>query len=214
MATDYPTSLDSFPTLTDGTDYPKAEHVNNPCDAIEALEAKVGIDGSTVTTSHDYKIKTLEALDVLTTVGDMIVRGETEPERLAAVAAGQYLKSAGSATLPAYGKLALGDTGIHFKMISRDSGTGAGTEKITTGFEPSVVFFAGVVSGDSSYWSVGWDRGEGAKHICLYYPASITEGKSIMLDTRNGYISTKDSTSYTITWSAGVGVYVMAVALP
>jgi len=40
----------------DGTDYPQAADINNPQDAIEAIEAKLGIDGSAVTTSHDYKL--------------------------------------------------------------------------------------------------------------------------------------------------------------
>lgn len=60
MATNFPTSKDSYTTLVDGTDYPKAAYLNDRGDAIEALETKVGIDGSTVTTSHDYKISTLE----------------------------------------------------------------------------------------------------------------------------------------------------------
>jgi hypothetical protein len=57
MATNFPTSLDSLtnPTSTDGLDNPShsAQHANAN-DAIEALEAKVGIDNSAVTTSLDY----------------------------------------------------------------------------------------------------------------------------------------------------------------
>jgi len=53
MSTNFPTSLDSYSTLVDGTHYPKAEYHNNRGDAIEALEAKVGVDSSTVTTSFE-----------------------------------------------------------------------------------------------------------------------------------------------------------------
>lgn len=54
MTTSYPTSLDSYATLVDGTDYPKAAYPNNRADALEALEAKLGVDSSAVATSFDY----------------------------------------------------------------------------------------------------------------------------------------------------------------
>ena len=60
MSTNFSTSIDSFATLVDGVDYPKAEYPNDRGDAIVALETKVGVDGSTITTSHDYKIDVLE----------------------------------------------------------------------------------------------------------------------------------------------------------
>jgi hypothetical protein len=60
MATNFPTSLDSYSALVDGTDILEAADQNNLRDAVEAVEAKVGIDGSAVTSSHDYKIAELE----------------------------------------------------------------------------------------------------------------------------------------------------------
>lgn len=63
MATNFPTSLDSLtnPTATDTLDSPPhdTQHADAN-DAIEAIQAKVGADSSAVTTSHDYKIGTLE----------------------------------------------------------------------------------------------------------------------------------------------------------
>lgn len=56
MSTNFPSSLDSFTDKVDGTDYPQAAHINNLQDAIEALEAKVGVDSSAVSTSLDYKL--------------------------------------------------------------------------------------------------------------------------------------------------------------
>jgi hypothetical protein len=60
MATNFPTSLDSFtnPLSTDKLNSPShaAQHVSAN-DAIAALEAKVGIDNSAATTSQDYKIR-------------------------------------------------------------------------------------------------------------------------------------------------------------
>jgi hypothetical protein len=72
MATNFPASLDSLtnPSSSDSLNSPShsAQHANSN-DAIEALQAKVGADGSAVTSSHDYligdhasRLTTLEAL--------------------------------------------------------------------------------------------------------------------------------------------------------
>lgn len=66
----YPSSLDSFPNpqSTDLLDNasPTLDHWTqhaNVNDAVEALEAKVGADGSAVTTSHDYKLSEVTSTD-------------------------------------------------------------------------------------------------------------------------------------------------------
>lgn len=59
MATNFPTSLDSLtnPTASDPLNNPShSDQHANVNDAVEALEAKVGVDGSAVTTSLDYKV--------------------------------------------------------------------------------------------------------------------------------------------------------------
>ena len=70
MATNFPTSLDALtnPTSSDPLNSPShsAQHANAN-DAIEALEAKVGVDSSAVTTSHTYKIAQLETNGVTLT---------------------------------------------------------------------------------------------------------------------------------------------------
>lgn len=59
MATNFPTSLDAFtnPTAVDTLDSPPhdVQHADAN-DAIEALQAKVGVDGSAVTSSLDYQL--------------------------------------------------------------------------------------------------------------------------------------------------------------
>jgi len=65
MATNFPTSLDSItnPTASDKLNSGTVPHASQHAtvnDAVEALEAKVGVDSSAVTTSHDYKINALE----------------------------------------------------------------------------------------------------------------------------------------------------------
>lgn len=87
MASSFPTSLDTFtnPSSTDALDsvsVPHATQHSDLNDAVEALEAKVGADGSAVTTSHDYKIAdhasrltTLEALGTYTDYSGSITFG-------------------------------------------------------------------------------------------------------------------------------------------
>jgi hypothetical protein len=59
MATNFPTSLDSLTNPAAGDSLSSPSHAGqhaNVNDAVEALEAKVGVDGSAVTTSLDYKV--------------------------------------------------------------------------------------------------------------------------------------------------------------
>lgn len=60
MSSSFPTSLDSFTDPQSGDKQNSPNHVTqhqNENDAIEKLEAKVGVDNSTVTTSLDYKVR-------------------------------------------------------------------------------------------------------------------------------------------------------------
>jgi hypothetical protein len=65
MAISFPENLDTLvnPSSTDTLDSPShsGQHADVN-DAVEALEAKVGVDDSAVTSSHDYKIGALELL--------------------------------------------------------------------------------------------------------------------------------------------------------
>lgn len=62
MATNFPSSLDNLsnPQSTDSLSG-HAELHTNVNDALEALQAKVGVNDSAVTTSLDYRVKTLES---------------------------------------------------------------------------------------------------------------------------------------------------------
>lgn len=73
MAISFPTSLDSLtnPISTDTLDsvtVPHAEQHADVNDAVEALQAKVGINGSAVTTSLDYKVNKPLNSDVLAAI--------------------------------------------------------------------------------------------------------------------------------------------------
>jgi microcystin-dependent protein len=60
MATNFPTTLDALTNPSSGNTLNSPSHSTqhaNSNDAIEALEAKVGVDSSAVTTSLDYKVR-------------------------------------------------------------------------------------------------------------------------------------------------------------
>ena len=62
MSSNFPTSLDTLtnPTATDPQNNPShAGQHSDANDALEAIEAKVGINSSAVQTSHDYKLSTV-----------------------------------------------------------------------------------------------------------------------------------------------------------
>ena len=71
MATNFPTSLDALtnPTANDALTSPShADQHADANDAIEALQAKVGVNGSAVTTSLDYKVSKPLNSDVLAAI--------------------------------------------------------------------------------------------------------------------------------------------------
>jgi len=73
MAINYPVSLDTFSDPTPTSEMSSPSHSGLHTDinsAVEALEAKVGITSSAVTTSHDYKIAQLETNAILKTLVD------------------------------------------------------------------------------------------------------------------------------------------------
>ena len=77
MASNFPTSLDSYAVLVDNTDSIVAAHPNDRGDAIENLEAKVGINSSAVATSHDYLLRYLPAQSGNWDAGSYEIRSAT-----------------------------------------------------------------------------------------------------------------------------------------
>lgn len=66
MSITFPTTLDSLTDMTPTNSLGAEGHNTRHTDlnsAVEALEAKVGVDNSAVTSSHDYKIAALESTD-------------------------------------------------------------------------------------------------------------------------------------------------------
>jgi hypothetical protein len=63
MTTSFPSGLDSFTNPSSGDTLASPDHAGQHADvndAVEALQAKVGVDGSAVTTSLEYRVNQLE----------------------------------------------------------------------------------------------------------------------------------------------------------
>jgi len=99
MATNFPNSLDSLtnPAITDQLSSPShaAQHANAN-DAIEQLQAKVGVNSSTVTTSHDYKIAQLEAAITAGVSGTKLIYQDVRNQSGASLTKGTPVRVTGS----------------------------------------------------------------------------------------------------------------------
>ena len=84
MATSFPTGLDALTNPTGASSLTSPDHAGQHADAndaIEALEAKVGVNGSAVTTSLDYRVRNIDATTA-------IVNGNTSTDLVAITQAG------------------------------------------------------------------------------------------------------------------------------
>lgn len=104
MPTSYPGALDTFPVIgptdTEAAVSHRGQH-NDKADAIQALQAKVGIDGSLEPTSLDFKTAALQA-DVAALDGDVTAVQADVAALDAAVAA---INGAGTAWAIATGRI-------------------------------------------------------------------------------------------------------------
>jgi len=109
MATNFPNSLDSLtnPATTDQLNSPShaAQHANAN-DAIEQLQAKVGVNSSAVTTSHDYKIAQLEAAITAGVSGTKLIYQDVRNQSGVSLTKGTPVRVTGSDG--ASGKLLIG----------------------------------------------------------------------------------------------------------
>jgi len=131
MAINYPTSLDTFtnPTSSDAMNsvtVPHATQHSDLNDAVEALEAKVGVNGSAVATSLEYRVTTLENAEIPDTIidakGDLIVGSADNVATRLGVGADTYVLSANSGTA----------TGLEW--VASASGPGGDDANLILGF--------------------------------------------------------------------------------
>lgn len=176
MATSFPSGLDALtnPTSSDGLNSP--DHAGQHADvndAIEALEAKVGVDGSAVTSSLDYKIAALTTSSGFVPIGAVTMySGSTAPTNWA-VCDGAELAIATYGPLYAiigtrYGALTNGSGGAgttHFKLPSFTSRIPKGT--VGTPTVPTTITSSASSAVDSHTHTVNstFAAGNAASHV-------------------------------------------------
>lgn len=156
MATNFPSSLDSLTNPQAGDTLANPSHSEqhaNANDAIEALEAKVGVNSSAVTTSLDYKVSQLETNAVSSGLvdakGDLIVgTADNTVSRLAvgtngyglvadsAQASGLKWAAVGDVTTTGYQTLSnkfIKDSPATERILTINYGDGTGTIPVTEG---------------------------------------------------------------------------------
>ncbi len=119
---------------------------------------------------------------LLTTQGDIITRGVSIVERLAAVAAGQVLKSAGVGATPAWGVPSLEHVQ---KAIGTITVSATGTQDINVGFKAAILVFVSTNSTSTPVaFGVGFD--DGTNHYC----AALTQnaGSLVTSSTKSSII--------------------------
>lgn len=197
MTINYPTSLDSLvnPAATDNEDqvnvYHDVQH-SDANDAIEALEAKVGITDSTVSTSLDYRIRNIEYYPSATggeddDFNDSSFSGWTAVEDLTLT----VTESRGRASIV----LPSGGTGAHFQARVK-----AHTFSTNDWCETAVRHFARA----SNYSMVGLTMTNGTTHGTsngFHWLAYPTSG-GLRWQGNNGMTGDTNRQDYTITSAA------------
>ena len=145
---------------------------------------------------------------LISTVGDLVVRGAAVPERLPAGADNLYFKAAGAGILPLYEALRLDDVGVH---ISNDTRTTTGNQIISgVGYKASVIiFFACNDEPTLQEFSCGF--GTETANMCMYYSESDSEMRLDLINALHvesvdpgrlvGKITDIDANGFTINWS-------------
>ncbi len=128
MSTNFPTSLDALtnPTSTDrvSTVGHASQHANIN-DAVEALQSKVGVNSSAVTSSLDYKVTNTASIDPghKHTTGSLSVSGLTASQLLRVNSGGTAIESSGK-TVPTGDIVGTSDTqALTGKTIDGDLNT-------------------------------------------------------------------------------------------
>ena len=119
MATNFPTSLDSLTNPLSTVTLNSPDHAGQHADAndaIEALEAKVGVNNSAVTTSLDYKVTQKIDKTIVDAKGDLIVASAADT----------------------VGRLAVGATNGHILMV--DSTASLGVKWAANNFSGRIVY--------------------------------------------------------------------------
>jgi hypothetical protein len=156
MATLFPTSIDVLANPHSAAPLHSPGHAQQHIDAndaIEALEAKVGQDGSAVVTSHDYKIAQLEGLVTSQVAGARSLYADVRNQSGSAIAKGTPVYVVGSQG--ASGKLLI-TAASNLSEISSSKTIGLTTSAISNNSNGQVITF-GLLEGISTVGAVDGD---------------------------------------------------------
>jgi hypothetical protein len=156
MATSFPTGLDSFSDpiattpITNNTD-PTLNHATqhtNENDAINAIEVKLGVDGSAVTTTIDYKLKSTSSVNP----GHVHTVANLHDATITSVSSGQALVWNGSAWVNAT------PTDTTKLPLAGGTMTGNITFNGAQTFPIPSLSITSQANGDLIYYNSGWSR--------------------------------------------------------
>lgn len=203
MATNFPSSLDAFtnPTTEDALSSPShaGQHTDTN-DAIEALEAKVGVDSSAVTTSLDYLVSQANAIG-----SSGLVSGQYYSQVSRSNTIGASVKTTGQVN---YSPIFIDRTQSFDRIAIRSGSTLSGTVTVRLGIynnsnkQPSTVLLdAGTVAATatSTIYSITINQSLSAGWYWLAAVVQITTGTSALSTITD--VASFDQGSLNATWS-------------
>ena len=151
MATNFPTSLDALTNPVAGDSLSSPSHAGQHADAndaIEALQAKVGVNNSAVTTSIDYKLRNLDGSAITggTMAGTVVNRLEEDWNIVASAATGTINLDVNTASVWYYTSNASANHTINVR------GNGSTTLSSLLAVGDSITVVWANTNGATAYW--------------------------------------------------------------
>ena len=155
MATSFPASLDTLTNPTSGDSLNSPSHSGQHADAndaIEALQAKVGVDGSAVTTSLDYKVAQAVTLSGVQTVTDKVLASAVfkSPEERWSISATAATGTVNVDTVTSTAVYYTSNASANWTFNFRGDGSTSLDSVLTTGDSITVAF--AVTNGATAYY--------------------------------------------------------------
>jgi hypothetical protein len=207
MATNFPSSLDSLtnPTASDklnSVTVPHATQHANVNDAVEALEAKVGVNGSAVTSSHDYLI----AKQSVVPYDDASARTTAVPSPVE----GQMSYLRDTNTVEVYDGSAWVSVGGATMIKKVEAFTASGTWTVPAGVTYAIAHIRGGGGGTTS--GITATQGDGGDSSVAFAGGTVTAGGGggiliVGQNTYNGHAAGPPNSGQGATGTAGANAY-------
>jgi len=189
----------------------------------EPASANIQTHISSTSNPHSVTASQVGAIEssLLTTQGDLLIRGASALERLGIGTSGYYLKSQGAGANPIWAAVT-GGSGLLTKAgsFTRLMSTASGNVSYTgVGFQPKLVlFFPAGATSTKSMIGFGWDNGSARKFLSIYEgaapAASLINDQAFHIvhdDGSNIYesyatVASLDSDGFTLAWTRSSSV--------